>query len=168
MDAFTAGEWRDPDSNRGHHDFQTSPIDRLRLETAANRHIRFDNGASQNSLFAVIPRRVSATSAPPWPQHVPPAGTMTEPALPELFQSVRGRSLLEAGKRDHGGNTGACSSSGGGARDGPIEALASVEDQDRTAVAGGGEVSGAGPEHQGVTIGPGWRADRSDGTMRCA
>ena len=86
-----------------------------------------------------------------------------------LRSRAGGRSLLtpESG-RELGADAEDRVSSGGGARDGPIEALASVEDQDRTAVAGGGEVSGAGPEHQGVTIGPGRRADRSDGTMRCA
>jgi hypothetical protein len=51
---------------------------------------------------------------------------MTEPALPGVFQSVRGRSLLEAGKRDHGGNTGACSSSHVGTRGAVAETTATT------------------------------------------
>jgi hypothetical protein len=36
MDAFTAGLWRDPDSNRGHHDFQGVDSPSGRREKACN------------------------------------------------------------------------------------------------------------------------------------
>ena len=93
---------------------------------------------------------------------------LVSPPLPELLALVIGSSDYPPKQARAPGASRLSLSSGGGARDGPVEALASVEDEDRTTVAGGGEVSGTGPEHQGVTLGSARRADRSDGTMRCA
>jgi len=39
MDAFTAGEWRDPDSNRGHDDFQAPGTSGRKMLVAAASQI---------------------------------------------------------------------------------------------------------------------------------
>ena len=54
---------------------------------------------------------VSATTTPPWPEPVPRGEHDDWGQRYEVFQSVRRRSLLKASERDHGGNSGACSSS---------------------------------------------------------
>jgi hypothetical protein len=99
-----------PDLNPENHDFQTSPIDRLRLEPPANGDVRFDTRASQTSLFADIPRGFR-----PRPRRRGPnlcrRGHDDRGRRYEVLQSVRRRSLLRASERDHGGNIGACFSS---------------------------------------------------------
>ena len=65
--------WRDPDLNRGHHDFQTSLIDRWRWESPARRQGQLKSPPSANLANSVLPPSVSSTRRGPWPELRMPA-----------------------------------------------------------------------------------------------
>ena len=61
-------EWRDPDSNRGHHDFQTSAIDRTLARKALQRARSRTESLGWRSLLRLFPEGCCATDGP-WPNH---------------------------------------------------------------------------------------------------